>query len=143
MRRQKSYIDPSIKAAVLQRDKSTCRYCGDKKGPFQADHVYPEMKGGETSLENLVTACATCNRRKHSKVGMWPKPIGYFDGQSKPKTDMRSDLLVIVIGLMVISFSVALRTVLNIYPLNPTILEILGVLLVIIGACLQYQGNAE
>lgn len=72
-------MNPEIRKRVFERDKHTCRYCGDKNGPFHADHVYPSSKGGETSIENLVTACARCNRKKQAKVGLWPRPIGYFD----------------------------------------------------------------
>ena len=28
------------------------------------DHVIPRSKGGDTSWENVVACCATCNRRK-------------------------------------------------------------------------------
>jgi hypothetical protein len=78
MRIPKTPIPGNVRQAVFERDSYTCRYCGDKHGPFQADHVYPESRGGETTISNLVTACQKCNNKKHSKVGMWPKPIGYF-----------------------------------------------------------------
>lgn len=76
-------MNNEIRKAVFQRDNHTCRYCGTKEGPFDADHVYPASKGGETSVENLVTACTRCNRKKQATVGMWPKPIGYFDNQEQ------------------------------------------------------------
>jgi len=71
-------MDADIRIRVFERDGYTCRYCGDTKGPFHADHVYPYVKGGETTMENMVTACAGCNSGKHDTVGIWPKPIGYF-----------------------------------------------------------------
>lgn len=73
-------IDWELRIAVLERDGYQCRYCGKKHGPFELDHVYPESKGGETILENLVVACKKCNREKSAGVGLWPYPIGYFDG---------------------------------------------------------------
>jgi hypothetical protein len=74
---------------VFERDGYTCRYCGRKDGPLHADHVYPYTKGGETSIDNMVTACEKCNTSKGSKVGIWPKPIGYFDAQpSKPNLNI-------------------------------------------------------
>jgi 5-methylcytosine-specific restriction endonuclease McrA len=49
--------------AVFARDGWECQYCG-RKGSLTMDHVIPRSKGGETSWENVVTCCATCNRRK-------------------------------------------------------------------------------
>ena len=63
---------------VLERDGHSCRYCGNNTPPFHIDHVYPVIKGGETSADNLVTACQRCNSEKHAKIGVWPKPIGHF-----------------------------------------------------------------
>ena len=64
-----------MREEVFRRDKYTCRYCGTKEGPFHADHVYPYSKGGETTVDNLVTACPSCNGKKQAKIGIWPKPI--------------------------------------------------------------------
>jgi 5-methylcytosine-specific restriction endonuclease McrA len=51
---------------VFYRDGFTCQYCNTK---FRAeeltfDHVHPKSKGGETSWENIVTACEKCNCKK-------------------------------------------------------------------------------
>lgn len=67
------------KQKVLKRDNYRCRYCGAVNVPFEFDHVYPHAKGGETTLENVVTSCIPCNRKKSAKVGIWPKPIEYFE----------------------------------------------------------------
>lgn len=72
-------IPDNLRRRVFNRDGKKCRYCGKTEGAFHIDHVYPVSKGGETTFENLVVACKGCNLRKHNKVGMWPKPIGYFD----------------------------------------------------------------
>lgn len=76
---RREVITPDVRKRILKRDKYTCRYCGSKREPFHMDHVYPVIKGGETSEDNLVTACQRCNSRKHASIGMWPKPIGYFE----------------------------------------------------------------
>lgn len=76
---RKEKIDKRVRNQVYRRDNHTCRYCGRKDGPFHCDHVYPESKGGETTADNLVTACSDCNRKKYNHVGIWPKPVGYFD----------------------------------------------------------------
>ena len=77
----KRQVDNETRQWIFERDQHTCRYCGNREGPFNADHVYPYAKGGETSTDNLVTACGSCNRKKQAKVGLWPMPIGYFDVQ--------------------------------------------------------------
>lgn len=93
MRKPKQFIPAEIAGKVYRRDGSRCRYCGDTRGPFQLDHVYPESKGGETSVNNLVVSCSRCNNRKHAKVGVWPYPVGYFDDISlhnKTTSELRS-----------------------------------------------------
>lgn len=80
-RKRKETISTDTRRKVFERDGNRCRYCG-AYGPdveLHADHVYPESRGGETTPENLVTACLECNMKKSFKVGMWPMPIGYFD----------------------------------------------------------------
>lgn len=87
MSSNKRPIPEKMRKLVFKRDGYTCRYCGSKEPPFHADHVYPECRGGETSIDNLVTACESCNLKKASKVGVWPviqvaqvkdkRPIGY------------------------------------------------------------------
>lgn len=47
------------------------------------DHVYPESKGGATSVDNLATSCANCNVHKSFKIGQWPKPLGYWEEADK------------------------------------------------------------
>jgi 5-methylcytosine-specific restriction endonuclease McrA len=57
---------PVSRRGVLARDNYTCQYCGVQPGKAQltVDHVMPRSRGGDKSWENLVTACAPCNRRK-------------------------------------------------------------------------------
>jgi hypothetical protein len=81
IRREK--ISEALRWRVLKRDHYRCRYCGRDTGPFHMDHVYPVVKGGETTSNNLVTACDKCNMHKHDAVGVYPLPIGYFD-EPKP-----------------------------------------------------------
>ena len=90
-------ITPQLREYVLKRDNYTCRYCGSKKEPFHLDHVYPVSKGGETSVQNLVTACRKCNSEKHASIGIYPKPVGYFE--PKPKTKNISIISVVILAL--------------------------------------------
>ena len=54
--------------AVLARDSWTCQYCGSTKSGLTVDHVIPRSRGGESIWENIVAACATCNRRKGNRL---------------------------------------------------------------------------
>lgn len=54
-----------IKVAGL--DGGLCKYCGTPAE--QLDHVLPIVAGGETVVENVVTSCGPCNRRKKQQVG--------------------------------------------------------------------------
>ncbi|MEQ1566840.1 MAG: HNH endonuclease [Myxococcota bacterium] len=55
---------------VLLRDRHTCAYCGatDLARELTIDHVLPRSRGGCTTWENVVTACAPCNRRKGNRT---------------------------------------------------------------------------
>lgn len=66
---------PLSRRTVLARDHHTCQYCGSTPGraDLTVDHVVPRSKGGETSWENVVTACRRCNVRKGSRA---PEEIG-------------------------------------------------------------------
>jgi 5-methylcytosine-specific restriction endonuclease McrA len=49
--------------AVFARDDWTCQYCGSR-AQLTVDHVIPRSKGGGSTWDNIVAACAPCNRRK-------------------------------------------------------------------------------
>jgi 5-methylcytosine-specific restriction endonuclease McrA len=51
---------------IFARDGWRCVYCGEPFAPaaLTVDHVQPQMRGGDHSSGNVVTACATCNLRK-------------------------------------------------------------------------------
>ncbi len=56
------------KSEIFRRDHYTCQYCGKNHGSMTIDHVYPRHLGGEHVWDNVVTACATCNRKKGGKL---------------------------------------------------------------------------
>lgn len=58
----------AIRQRVFERDDYTCRYCGARGGELECDHVMPISRGGSNDLTNLVTACSSCNRKKHAKT---------------------------------------------------------------------------
>jgi len=52
------------KRNVFKRDKNQCQYCGRSDGKLTIDHVVPRTKGGPSTWENMVCACAHCNNKK-------------------------------------------------------------------------------
>lgn len=58
-----------------------CRECGDDLGDdWEADHVDPWSKGGETTLINGQALCQKCNRKKGDKVTTYRKwQLSFFD----------------------------------------------------------------
>lgn len=59
-------ISYSTKKEVWEKCSGRCWYCGKSLNPFfvHYDHVIPYSKGGEDSVDNLVTACPPCNNSK-------------------------------------------------------------------------------
>lgn len=51
---------------VFLRDRFRCQYCGErhKSNDLTFDHVIPRARGGQTTWENIVAACWTCNMEK-------------------------------------------------------------------------------
>ncbi|GAB4559325.1 MAG: HNH endonuclease [Anaerolineae bacterium] len=69
---------PLTRRTVMARDHYTCQYCGAQPGraDLTIDHVIPRSQGGETTWDNVVTACRPCNQRKGNRTpeqaGMTP-----------------------------------------------------------------------
>jgi 5-methylcytosine-specific restriction endonuclease McrA len=61
---------PLSRRTVLARDHHTCQYCGSTPGRAEltVDHVRPRSRGGETTWDNVVTACRRCNVRKGNRT---------------------------------------------------------------------------
>jgi hypothetical protein len=69
---RKKPIPAGMRNAVFRRDRHECVYCGDREGPLTVDHVVPESRGGEATMNNLVCACKPCNSSKGTKsVAEW------------------------------------------------------------------------
>jgi 5-methylcytosine-specific restriction endonuclease McrA len=66
---------PFSRRNLLIRDFHRCQYCQLSIGPAELtlDHVLPRSRGGKRTWENLVAACARCNRRKGNRT---PKEAG-------------------------------------------------------------------
>ncbi len=75
----KDYVQPPSRPAftrfnVFLRDGFTCQYCGSGDD-LTFDHVIPRSRGGRTTWDNVVAACAPCNRRKANRL---PREAGMF-----------------------------------------------------------------
>lgn len=66
---------PLTRRNILKRDNYTCQYCGRRpeNSELTLDHIVPRSRGGGHTWENLVAACAPCNRRKGDNL---PGEIG-------------------------------------------------------------------
>jgi len=65
----KGQISPS---SILRENKALfieiegCAYCGSKT-ELEWEHIIPQAHGGPDAIDNLVRACATCNRGKGAR----------------------------------------------------------------------------
>jgi 5-methylcytosine-specific restriction endonuclease McrA len=55
---------------IFERDKFTCVYCGVQPGTDELtiDHVVPRAHGGQSTWDNCVLACLSCNHRKADRT---------------------------------------------------------------------------
>jgi 5-methylcytosine-specific restriction endonuclease McrA len=81
----KTYVKPARHPAftrfnVFLRDRFVCQYCGTEDD-LTFDHLIPRSRGGQTTWDNVVTACSPCNLRKGGKhpdeARMWPAQRPY------------------------------------------------------------------
>jgi 5-methylcytosine-specific restriction endonuclease McrA len=61
---------PVTRRTVLARDHYTCQYCGKQpsRKDLTVDHIVPRSRGGDTTWNNVVTACQCCNGRKGNRT---------------------------------------------------------------------------
>lgn len=71
----KEYIPTARRPAftrfnVFLRDRFSCQYCGRRQPSHELtfDHVIPRSRGGRTTWENVVAACAPCNVAKSNRL---------------------------------------------------------------------------
>ncbi len=67
----KTYVRPTRHPAftrfnVFLRDRFECQYCGARED-LTFDHLVPRSRGGRTTWNNVITACAPCNLKKSDK----------------------------------------------------------------------------
>lgn len=63
-------IPPSVRAAVLARDRHRCAAPGCRSAHFlEVHHVTPRGRGGSNRAENLITLCSRCHGFVHEGGG--------------------------------------------------------------------------
>jgi hypothetical protein len=66
--RNRATIAPSVRAAVLRRDRHRCRASGCGETRFlEVHHVVEREAGGSNHPENLVTLCSRCHHLWHER----------------------------------------------------------------------------
>jgi len=64
---KKTPIPPELRWQIWERDNFECQMCGARTF-LSIDHIFPESKGGDLSLDNLQTLCKSCNSKKGVRV---------------------------------------------------------------------------
>lgn len=69
-RRRRRWQDRRSRIAplVFSRDGGVCALCGQPAVNATVDHIVPLSRGGSDDLDNLQTACSSCNSRKGARV---------------------------------------------------------------------------
>lgn len=60
-------LRPRLAPMIFARDGHRCVYCAAGEN-LTVDHVFPLSRGGDCELENLATACRSCNSRKNDRT---------------------------------------------------------------------------
>ena len=63
----RQFIPTAVRREVFERDNHACQYCGSTER-LSLDHVVPWSRGGKDSVQNLVTACRSCNSKKNART---------------------------------------------------------------------------
>jgi len=71
-------IKPSVRAAVLARDRHRCATPGCRSTHFlEVHHLTPRGQGGSNRAENLITLCSRCHGFVHERGGtVAPAQVG-------------------------------------------------------------------
>jgi hypothetical protein len=65
-------INTALKNQVVERAQGSCEYCRSQARfatqAFSIEHVIPQSKTGQSSLDNLALVCQGCNNHKYNKT---------------------------------------------------------------------------
>ena len=73
-------VTSELKRAVFHLDDHECVYCS-ARNLLEVDHIQPVALGGTNDIENLVTACERCNKKKGSRAVPFVMVFGRFRGE--------------------------------------------------------------
>lgn len=80
LRKGQRLLDAKISWEVFKRDKYKCRYCAIDHVPLTVDHIITWESGGATHVDNLLTSCKKCNRKRGNlDYGSWLQHKYYLD----------------------------------------------------------------
>lgn len=65
-RRRTGRVGPSVLEHVARLRLERCVYCGGPGG--EVDHIMPVARGGTHTVENLTSACRSCNSSKGART---------------------------------------------------------------------------
>lgn len=69
---ERTFVDPSVKKAVLIRDENKCRCCGTGgaqwAGVLVYHHIIPVYAGGPDTVDNGLTLCVNCHLTLHNYI---------------------------------------------------------------------------
>lgn len=63
---RKENIPGDFRWTIFERDNYTCQKCGSRRN-LSVDHIFPESRGGELTMENAQTLCKRCNSKKGAR----------------------------------------------------------------------------
>lgn len=70
-------VTAEMKRAVFHLDGNECVYCSATT-LLEVDHLQPVTLGGTNDLDNLVTSCAKCNKKKGNRAVPFVRVFGRF-----------------------------------------------------------------
>jgi len=73
-----------LRRMVKKRDDYKCKECGvsdyDINTELEVHHIIPIKDGGEEfNINNCITLCKKCHKKKHQKVKQVKKPVNIID----------------------------------------------------------------
>lgn len=70
MATKRKSVSKKTRFDVFKRDSFKCQYCGSHPPSviLHVDHIKPVADGGENEIDNLVTACESCNLGKGARL---------------------------------------------------------------------------
>jgi hypothetical protein len=75
---KRQQIGKKLRFEVFKRDQFTCQYCGahPPEAILHCDHILAVANGGTNDIDNLTTACESCNNGKGAReLSSIPEPL--------------------------------------------------------------------